>query len=236
MIAQVWKRNVAVALFVGLFAVFASNVSHADIIIDDFSVSSTQDSFDTNIPTVGDFRDHFVSTGAANSSVTGGALVFNGVNNTTFLHYDAVSGSSTDGLEEITGKFLSSYLPSAPLNFSAGDRFRVTVAGLTSGTITWDLAARDTDGDQSFTSSPVAISGNGTWDMLFSTFNPLVGFNKIGAMEVRFTAAGVNNLATIDNFLVVTAEAVPEPSTFVLAALGLVGLGFVALRKKYRRA
>ena len=30
--------------------------------------------------------------------------------------------------------------------------------------------------------------------------------------------------------------AVPEPSTFVLAALGIVGLGFVARRKKYRRA
>ena len=28
----------------------------------------------------------------------------------------------------------------------------------------------------------------------------------------------------------------PEPSTFALAALGLLGLGFVALRKKYRRA
>lgn len=30
--------------------------------------------------------------------------------------------------------------------------------------------------------------------------------------------------------------AVPEPSTFVLAALGLLGLGCLALRKKYRRA
>ncbi|MCE9553339.1 MAG: autotransporter-associated beta strand repeat-containing protein [Planctomycetes bacterium] len=32
------------------------------------------------------------------------------------------------------------------------------------------------------------------------------------------------------------APAVPEPSTFVLAALGLAGLGSVALHKKYRRA
>ncbi|MCE9547398.1 MAG: PEP-CTERM sorting domain-containing protein [Planctomycetia bacterium] len=30
------------------------------------------------------------------------------------------------------------------------------------------------------------------------------------------------------------ASAVPEPSTFILAGLGLMGLGFVALRKKYR--
>lgn len=41
----------------------------------------------------------------------------------------------------------------------------------------------------------------------------------------------------IDNVRLTTVdEAVPEPSTFVLAALGLLGLGFVALRKKYRRA
>ena len=32
------------------------------------------------------------------------------------------------------------------------------------------------------------------------------------------------------------AAAVPEPSTFVLAGLGLLGLGCVALRKKFRRA
>lgn len=32
------------------------------------------------------------------------------------------------------------------------------------------------------------------------------------------------------------AEAVPEPSTFVLAGLGLFGLGFVALQRKFRRA
>jgi hypothetical protein len=31
-------------------------------------------------------------------------------------------------------------------------------------------------------------------------------------------------------------EPVPEPATFVLVALGLAGLGFVALRKKFRRA
>ena len=36
-------------------------------------------------------------------------------------------------------------------------------------------------------------------------------------------------------FVTVLAD-VPEPSTFVLAALSLAGLGCVALRKKYRRA
>lgn len=35
---------------------------------------------------------------------------------------------------------------------------------------------------------------------------------------------------------VVENSAVPEPSTLALAMLGLVGLGFVALRKKFRRA
>jgi hypothetical protein len=31
-------------------------------------------------------------------------------------------------------------------------------------------------------------------------------------------------------------DAVPEPATFILAGLGLVGLGYVAWRKRYRRA
>ena len=43
--------------------------------------------------------------------------------------------------------------------------------------------------------------------------------------------------ATADYFTLTTATAaVPEPGTFAWAALGFVGVGFVALRKKYRRA
>lgn len=43
-------------------------------------------------------------------------------------------------------------------------------------------------------------------------------------------------LASEDGIKATDDPVVPEPSTFVLAGLGLLGLGFVALRKKYRRA
>ena len=36
--------------------------------------------------------------------------------------------------------------------------------------------------------------------------------------------------------LTLTTQSAPEPSTFVLAGMGLVGVGLATLRKKYRRA
>ncbi len=47
-----------------------------------------------------------------------------------------------------------------------------------------------------------------------------LGSNGAGFAEIRFEQA----------------EVVPEPSTYALSLIGLVGLGIVALRKKYRRA
>ena len=55
------------------------------------------------------------------------------------------------------------------------------------------------------------------------------------------TAAQANTESTLLNPTQFSLQelqeaAVPEPSTFVLATMGLAGLGFIALRKKYRRA
>jgi PEP-CTERM motif len=46
-----------------------------------------------------------------------------------------------------------------------------------------------------------------------------------------------NEIPAVRLFAAATADPVaPEPSTFVLAIAGLAGLGFAALRKKFRRA
>jgi len=59
-----------------------------------------------------------------------------------------------------------------------------------------------------------------------------------GANEFLFGLTGSPSVLADTQLVVTTDEtaAVPEPSTFVLAALGLLGLGFIALRRKYRRA
>ena len=49
-------------------------------------------------------------------------------------------------------------------------------------------------------------------------------------------AFGSDNAERMTYIIDSSAVDVPEPSTIVLAALGLVSMGFVALRKKYRRA
>ena len=58
------------------------------------------------------------------------------------------------------------------------------------------------------------------------------GFNDLGQLAFTYWLTdGRHGLATAS-----PPVAVPEPSTFVLAALGLAGLGFLVLRKKYRMA
>lgn len=69
----------------------------------------------------------------------------------------------------------------------------------------------------------------------FSTTDTTVTSASFAGMNYRSPATG-DNAFGFDNFRVAEAAAVPEPGTLVLAALGLAGLGFVALRKKYRRA
>ena len=45
---------------------------------------------------------------------------------------------------------------------------------------------------------------------------------------------GEHDLGKFDNVLV-QAELVPEPTTFVMAGIGAVGMGLVALRRRARR-
>jgi hypothetical protein len=62
------------------------------------------------------------------------------------------------------------------------------------------------------------------------TSAPLLGAAGTGVLEITgdvFVAGDPFDIAVID---------APEPSTFVLGALGVLGLGFAAWRKKYRRA
>ena len=95
-----------------------------------------------------------------------------------------------------------------------------------------------------FAPGDVIFDTNG--DLLISLLGPtnptetphplggLVRFSASTGKLIEVLAYPINSTSSL--VLLEDAEAVPEPSTFVLAGLGLLGLGFVALRKKHRRA
>lgn len=77
----------------------------------------------------------------------------------------------------------------------------------------------------------VDVSNNGIADRTLTVTS--------SARDISYVIASSTSTRLLDRLefdLVENGAPVPEPSTFILAALGLLGLGFVALRKKYRGA
>jgi len=83
---------------------------------------------------------------------------------------------------------------------------------------------------------PTTVNGAGTYN---NTFNGLsittAGFNTfvqaLGLLKNgKLALAGVDNFGTINSTIVATA-AIPEPSTYALMGLGLVGMSLVARRR-----
>ena len=82
--------------------------------------------------------------------------------------------------------------------------------------------------------TPVLGTANGAHNDFY--FFDITNTSSGDALTISVTNNGTSAgfaFAELGGF---TFDAVPEPSTFVLAALGLLGLGVVARRKKYRRA
>lgn len=69
----------------------------------------------------------------------------------------------------------------------------------------------------------------------FSTTDTTVTSASFAGMNYRTPMTG-DNAFGFDNFRVAEAAAVPEPSTVLLAAIGLLSLGCFVLKRKYGRA
>ena len=89
-------------------------------------------------------------------------------------------------------------------------------------TVSWSITGCTTNtGSKSFTTSPHLASQN--VEIIYWRNSNTAGTGQVD--NFSFDAGN-------DGF----SAPVPEPSTFVLTALGLVGLGCVVLRRKHRRA
>jgi hypothetical protein len=105
----------------------------------------------------------------------------------------------------------------------------------------------DLGGNLIYGSSAELLASAGSTSSSF-TFTPADNVQEWKHFELQFTATSSSTLVSLlgtgnggnyiglDNVSVNSVSATPEPTSIVLAALGVLGLGFFAWRKKYRRA
>jgi hypothetical protein len=143
----------------------------------------------------------------------------------------------------------------------AGQLFRADEMTGTGWSLEFDLTEDDLpqvqvfaavdDGNNLITQSVLSMGGDGPpdsgvtvdgWTTLIDEPNLAIGSHSFPIVEdlsdfnliaIRFRGNGGSIDATLDNVrFSSSAAAIPEPSTFALAALGLLGLGFVGRRRR----
>ena len=120
---------------------------------------------------------------------------------------------------------------------------RITFGGLTVGnTYRVQFLADQINATSGFPRNTTAwfgtsFSGNGTGNYSNGTIVTSTWVADPGGTQAfSFQASARAVLNGVSLFDISPADAIPEPSTFVLGTLGLLGLGCVALRRKHRRA
>ena len=163
---------------------------------------------------------------------------------------NAFSATTNWVLRDITGAMLYRNYPTADATpgtvtftgLTAGNSYQVEVvmAGFVGGG-DWNVTIGGVNANTTFDANDTALTraswnapGNGTADTDWLIWSAATA--TLGTITINFadaTGAPVDGLAAIRiTGDIAAAEAVPEPSTFVLAALGLVGLGLVAWRRR----
>jgi hypothetical protein len=158
------------------------------------------------------------------------------------VHYDFRGASNTFyGSTSAPFSLSSSYqsLLRAGTNDNANSAITLTMSGLTTGDAYAFQWWCNYSSAQSFALTTATDTNSVSLDSNTTNLNGGVGQFAVGT----FTAAGPQEVVTYDSVRLpflsafqLRTTAVPEPSSFVLAGLGLMGLGFAAGRKKSRRA
>ncbi len=175
------------------------------------------------------------SSGAGNAFITSGSSTassgYGGASGENYFAVATVAG----GLDSATSSYLQFTL--TPTGSNA-----VTVTGLvfgarsTTGTGPTNYAVRSSKDQYDSDLALGTMQTDSVWRSKGNTFN-LVG-NNGSPLTIRIYAFGATGVVAnsanwrVDDILVNTSIAVPEPSTFALALLGMGPLGLVVARRR----
>jgi hypothetical protein len=228
--------------FVFLAAIFLLSAAtvRADLIIDQFNTPddqslkvTTKNPVDTNVTqassAIGGWRDISLHEVAGQPmyvdvfSDPGSGLYFT---EGTGQAYTIVTWAGADTSSK------PQYDLNANLTSGGDDRFLLNVIGVTGTGIDVTMTVYSNGGtNSSTTTTPVTVTSTGEIPLLFSSFSGNANLTDVNAIVLELSGVGH---AGSDIALSSLTTAAPEPSTLVLAAMGVVAL--LGVGRKWRKA
>lgn len=131
----------------------------------------------------------------------------------------AVTWNGTDSL----GNFMLNQ------DFTADTGFLLDIAGV-GGTVSLKMTVYSDGGTQSSTTAPMPISAGGECPVSFASFTGTAAFDDIDAIVLEVSGVGYRDC----DIAITSVKTVPEPSSFVLGAIGVAG--FLGIGRRWRSA
>jgi hypothetical protein len=211
------QRLSSIVLAVGMIAAALPTSARADVVFGNLGASGTNSTTNTNTdvgPTVNNFLAQGFTAASPNLDVTSITLAVFGLSEGTI---PATVGIYADNFGQPAA---SALYTSAVTNVGGKDNyvFSFTGAQLTAGSNYWVVPQTDVSWYLA-ASAPSAENGS--------------GYNFTQTLENN---AGGGWVSAASNRYGLSVQAVPEPSTFAIAAVGFAAAGFAGLRRRMVRS